>query len=195
MASHEVKDSSNEPELVCTVKNQNMAETVIESALWNSRFIVMVAVIASLFAAFAIFYTTTVDVYYTITHLIHYHELDDDGRALLKAQTVAHIVGSVDGYLLGAILLIFSLGLYELFISKIDIAGSKHGANNILFINSLDDLKDRLAKVIVLILIVMFFEQAIFLKPTAPLELLYYSLAIMMVSLALYLSHKAYEKH
>lgn len=193
MASHDVDTKYNESQSESEINNQGIAERVVESALWNSRFVVLVAVIASLFTAFAIFYTTTVDVFYTISHLSHYHELDDDGRALLKAQTVAHIVGSVDGYLLGAILLIFSLGLYELFISKIDIAGSKHGASNILFINSLDDLKDRLAKVIVLILIVMFFEQAIFLKPTEPLELLYYSLAIMMVSLALYLSHKAYE--
>jgi uncharacterized membrane protein YqhA len=153
----------------------------------------LIAVVASLLTAFAIFYTTAIDVYYTITHLSHYHSLDDAGRALLKSQTVAHVVGSVDGFLLGAIMLIFSLGLYELFISKIDVAESAHGANNILFINSLDDLKDRLAKVIVLILIVMFFEQAIFLKPTAPLELLYYALAIMMIALALYLSHKAYH--
>ena len=195
MANHESENKYNEPEVVCAVKDQGVTERIVESALWNSRFVVLVAVVASLFTAFAIFYTTTVDVFYTISHLTHYHQLDDAGRALLKSQTVAHIVGSVDGYLLGAILLIFSLGLYELFISKIDIAGSKHGASNILFINSLDDLKDRLAKVIVLILIVMFFEQAIFLKPTEPLELLYYSLAIMMVSLALYLSHKAYEKH
>ncbi|MDG6773641.1 YqhA family protein [Thiomicrorhabdus sp. ZW0627] len=169
------------------------AERMFESALWNSRFVVLIAVIASMITAFGIFYLTSVDIFYTISHLAHYHEMDDAGRALLKAQTVAHVVGSVDGFLLGAIMLIFSLGLYELFISKIDIAESQHGASNILFISSLDDLKDRLAKVIVLILIVMFFEQAIFLKPTEPLELLYYALAIMMVALALYLSHKAYH--
>ncbi|BCN92673.1 hypothetical protein THMIRHAM_04580 [Thiomicrorhabdus immobilis] len=193
MANHEVEQKNDEQELVCTVKNQGMAEKVIESALWNSRFVVMVAVVASLFTAFAIFYTTSVDVFYTISHLTHYHSMDDEGRALLKAQTVAHVVGSVDGFLLGAIMLIFSLGLYELFISKIDTAVDNVGASKILMINSLDDLKDKLAKVILMILIVMFFEQAIFLKPTQPLELLYYSLAIMMIALALYLSHKAYE--
>lgn len=187
---------SNQVSAVETVEEDRQpgkAEQAFESVLWNSRFVVMVAVVASLITAFGIFYLTAIDVYYTIAHLTHYHELDDAGRALLKSQTVAHVVGSVDGFLLGAIMLIFSLGLYELFISKIDIAGDKHGSSNILFINSLDDLKDRLAKVIVLILIVMFFEQAIFLKPEAPLELLYYSLSIMLVALALYLSHKAYH--
>jgi len=178
----------------CEQKEQGMGEKIFESILWNSRFVVLVAVVASLITAFGIFYLTAIDVFYTISHLTHYHELADAERGLLKAQTVAHVVGSVDGFLLGAIMLIFSLGLYELFISKIDVAGTKHGASNILFINSLDELKDRLAKVIVLILIVMFFEQAIFLKPTESMDLLYYALSILLVSGALYLSHKAFQK-
>jgi uncharacterized membrane protein YqhA len=180
--------------MVCEPVKQGVIESVLERVLWNSRFVVMVAVVASLLTAFAIFYTTSVDVFYTIAHLTHYHELGDADRATLKAQTVAHVVGSVDGFLLGAIMLIFSLGLYELFISKIDLAEG-NSSSKILMINSLDDLKDKLAKVILMILVVMFFEQAIFLKPTGPLELLYYSLAIMLVALALFLSHKAYSHH
>ncbi|GKT11876.1 MAG: hypothetical protein ISEC1_P0849 [Thiomicrorhabdus sp.] len=174
-------------------RKSSKSEQAFESVLWNSRFVVLIAVVASLITAFGIFYLTAIDVYYTMAHLANYHELDGAGRALLKAQTVAHVVGSVDGFLLGAIMLIFSLGLYELFISKIDIADGGHGSSNILFIRSLDDLKDRLAKVILLILIVMFFEQAIFLKPDGAIELLYYSLSIMLVALALYFSHKAYK--
>ncbi|MCF6253585.1 MAG: YqhA family protein [Thiomicrorhabdus sp.] len=181
-------------ETACEKKKQGMGEKVFESILWNSRFVVLVAVVASLITAFAIFYLTAIDVYYTISHLASYHSLPDAERAVLKSQTIAHVVGSVDGFLLGAIMLIFALGLYELFISKIDVAGTKHGASNILFINSLDELKDRLAKVIVLILIVMFFEQAIFLKPTESMDLLYYALSILLVSGSLYLSHKAFQK-
>ncbi|WP_178861494.1 YqhA family protein [Thiomicrorhabdus cannonii] len=184
----------NGTQFVCEPVKQGFFESTLERVLWNSRFVVMVAVVASLLTAFAIFYTTSVDVFYTIAHLTHYHELGDADRATLKAQTVAHVVGSVDGFLLGAIMLIFSLGLYELFISKIDLAAG-NSSSKILMINSLDDLKDKLAKVILMILVVMFFEQAIFLKPTGPLELLYYSLAIMLVALALFLSHKAYSHH
>lgn len=182
-------------DLVCVKKNSNPTEKMFENVLWNSRYIVIFAVIASLLMAFGIFYITSIDVYKTLAHLAHYHELDDAARAQLKAVTVGHVVGSVDGFLLGTIMLIFSLGLYELFISKIDAAEGKQTSSKILIINSFDDLKDKLAKVILLILIVMFFEQALFLKPTGPLELLYYALAIMMVALALYLSHKAYESH
>ena len=168
-------------------------EPWLEQFLWKSRLVVFVAVFASLFTAFGVFYMTAVDVYYTLSHLAHYAQLSDAERAHLKAQTVAHVVGSVDGFLLGTIMLIFSLGLYELFISKIDPA-HEEGHSKVLYINSLDNLKDKLAKVIIMILIVMFFEQAIFLKPSGPLELLYYALAIMLIGLALYLSHKAYNK-
>lgn len=188
----DVKSQNENAESSCEPVQQGVAEKVLESTLWNSRFVVLVAVVASLLMAFGIFYLTAIDVYFTLAHLTHYHELTDVQRADLKSQTVAHVVGSVDGFLLGAIMLIFSLGLYELFISKIDMAAGS-GSSKILMIQSLDDLKDKLAKVILLILIVMFFEQALFLKPTAPLELLYYSLAIMLVALALYLSHKAYS--
>ena len=175
-------------------RKQSSAEKGFESLLWNSRFVVLLAVIASLIMAFGIFYLTTIDVYYTLAHLSHYHELTGADRAELKAQTVAHVVAAVDGFLLGTIMLIFSLGLYELFINKIQAAEGKQGASQILIINTLDDLKNKLAKVILLILIVMFFEQALFLKPTSPLELLYYSLAIVLIALALYFSQTAYSK-
>jgi len=53
------------------------AEAYFEAALWNSRFVVLIAVIASLITAFGVFYLTSVDIFYTISHLTHYHELDD----------------------------------------------------------------------------------------------------------------------
>lgn len=188
-------NEENRSSLVCEEKRTpGVAEKYFEGMLWNSRFIVILAVIASLIMAVGIFYVTTVDVYYTIAHLAHYHELNDAERLELRALTVAHVVASVDGFLLGTVMLIFSLGLYELFISRIDQAEGQNASSKILMIKSLDDLKDKLAKVILMILVVMFFEQAIFLKPSGPLELLYYALAIMLVAAALYLSHKAYEK-
>lgn len=179
---------------ICIETENSKAEHIFETFLWKSRLVVLLAVVASLITAFAIFYITTIDIYFILAHLTEYHQLDDAARADLKAQTVGHVVSSVDGYLLATIMLIFALGLYELFISKIDLAENSHGASQILLINSIDDLKDKLTKVILMILIVMFFEQALFLKPSGTLELLYYSLSIMLVALALYLSHKAYEK-
>jgi uncharacterized membrane protein YqhA len=171
-----------------------MFERIFESVLWNSRLVVYAAVIASLLAALGLFYMTTVDVYDTLVHLLHYAVLDDEAQDTLRADTIAHVVAAVDGFLLAIVMLIFSFGIYELFISEIDDAKGAHGSS-MLVITSLDDLKDRLAKVIIMILIVLFFEHAIHIRPHDVVELLYYGVGIAFVSFALYLLHKAYEGH
>ncbi len=174
-------------------------EAFFEGFLWRSRFVVMFAVISSLFTALTMFFVATVDAYYMATHLIGYAspELDTLDRNALRAETITHVVEIIDGYLLAAVLLIFSLGLYELFISRIDILSDEEDqgtASNVLIINSLDDLKARLAKVILMILIVRFFEHAISMKFDTPLDLLYLAAGIALIGLALYLSHEG-EKH
>jgi uncharacterized membrane protein YqhA len=98
------------------------------------------------------------------------------------------VVEVVDGYLVATIMFIFSLGLYELFVSRIDAAEGSEFAQRVLLIRSLDDLKDRLAKLVLLILVVKFFEHALILKYTGPLDLLQLAGGVLLVSLALYFS-------
>ncbi len=89
-------------------------EKAFESVLWNSRFIVVIAVIASIAAAFTIFYIATVDVYYLIGHALNYasSDLAVEARKTLHDDTITHIVEVVDGYLLALVMLIFGLGMY-----------------------------------------------------------------------------------
>ncbi|MGA7749364.1 MAG: YqhA family protein [Gallionella sp.] len=170
-----------------------LIETLFEGSLWSSRFIVLAAVLGSLFAGFAIFYMATVDVVYLVQHMLHYADSDmtEEARKLLHDKTVSHIVEVVDGYLLATVMLIFSFGLYELFISDIDQAKDSQGSSKILVINSLDDLKARLAKVILMIMIVTLFEEALNMKMDSPIDLIYLGGAIACVALALYLTHGA----
>lgn len=171
----------------------NFLEKLFEGSLWNSRFVILFAVAGSLLAGFTIFYMATVDVVYLISHALHYADLSmaEDARKVLHDSTVSHIVEVVDGYLLATVMLIFSLGLYELFISDIDQAHGSKASSKILVINNLDDLKSRLAKVILMILIVTLFEEALNMKLTTPLDLVYLGASIALVALALYLSHAA----
>ncbi|MDP2761035.1 MAG: YqhA family protein [Sideroxyarcus sp.] len=166
-------------------------EKMFEGALWNSRFVVLSAVVGSLLAGFAIFYMATVDVIYLFQHAMHYADasMSEEMRKTLHDSTVSHIVEVVDGYLLATVMLIFSLGLYELFISDIDQAHGSKTASRIMVINSLDDLKSKLAKVILMILIVTLFEQAITMPITTPLDLVYLGASIALVALALYWTH------
>lgn len=170
-------------------------EKIFESFLWKSRLVVLAAVIISLVSSLAMFFMATVDSAYMIIHLFEYPSLADAERIALRSTTITHVVELIDGYLLAIVLLIFALGLYELFISKIDQAENSENSSQVLVINSLDDLKARLSKVIVMILIVKFFEHALGMHFNTPLELLTFSAGIALIGLALYLTHASDISH
>jgi uncharacterized membrane protein YqhA len=148
-------------------------------------------VLASLAAALSIFYMATVDVVYLVGHVLHYADsgLADEARKAIHDTTVTHVVEVVDGYLLGTVMLIFSLGMYELFISDIDEAKGSKASSKILVVENLDDLKQRLAKVIIMILIVTIFEMALKLTVGTTLDLLFLAGTVALIGLALYLTH------
>jgi uncharacterized membrane protein YqhA len=167
-------------------------ESMFETALWQSRLIVILAVLCSLVAAIAMFYVATIDAYIMVIHLGAYADpdLEPAARSIMRATTVTHVVEIVDGYLMATVMLIFALGLYELFISNIEAAENSETASNVMIVHSLDDLKSRLAKVILMILIVRFFENAIRMHFETALDLLYLAGSIALIGLALYLSHE-----
>lgn len=169
----------------------SLIERIFEALIWRSRYVVLFAVIASLAAALAIFYMATVDVVYLVGHVLHYADagLTDSARKAIHDTTVTHVVEVVDGYLLGTVMLIFGLGMYELFISDIDEAKGSKASSKILVVESLDDLKQRLAKVIIMILIVTIFELALKISVGTTLDLLYLAGAVALIGLALYLTH------
>jgi uncharacterized membrane protein YqhA len=161
-----------------------------EAALWGSRLLVLVAVVSSVILAFVVFVLATVDVVHLIGKLTAYADLGlaRDARAELRSQFITTIVKMVDLYLIGAILIIFALGLYELFVGRLEVAERSATGARLLLIRSLDDLKDRLAKLILLLLVVEVFQQAVRLRYDQPLDVLYLAVAILAVGGALALS-------
>jgi len=171
-------------------------EHIAEELLWNSRFIVIIAVVASILVCLGMYIIATLDVIHLIENIFFYLTTDytkiDKTGEIEKARSVivGNIVEIIDGYLLATTILIFSFGLYELFISRIDAAQSNQLSSRILSIKSIDDLKERLSKLILLILIVKFFEYALKLEFSSSLDLVYFGLGIFLVGAALWLSHK-----
>ena len=161
---------------------------VFEGVLSRSRFTVIVAATGSAIVSLAVFFTTTIDAVLVIGHAAHYADfhMTAEARSALRDAIVAHVVEVVDGYLLAAVLLIFCLGLYELFIREIRGARPQ---SKVLLIESFDDLKDRLAKVILLILIVNLFRDALEIKLTQAVDLVYQAVAIALVGLAVHWAH------
>jgi len=162
-----------------------------EKALWSVRYVVLLAVFGSLVASLAVFWMATVDTVLMASHLVGYASpaLERATRAELKQESVGHVIEIIDAYLLAAILLIFALGLYELFVSRLEPARQGEGAENLLLIRTLDDLKNRLGKVVMLMLVVAFFERVISVKTATPLDLLLLAGATALIGLALKLTH------
>jgi len=171
-----------------------MLERIFESTLWSSRFMVILAVIFGLLGAIILFVVASVDIfttasyvfntYLTHAHPDHFHE-----------DVVGGIIGAVDLYLIGVVMLIFSFGLYELFISDIDVAKDEEGSENkILAIHSLDQLKDKISKVIVMVLVVGFFQKVAHTEYNGALDMLYFALSITAVAVGLYFLGKVGKK-
>jgi uncharacterized membrane protein YqhA len=174
-------------------------ERGFEKFLWNSRFIVLFAVISSMISSVILFVVATVDVFELIQKVFRYVMLPGSDRTAdayeeFHGEVVGHIIGAIDDYLLATVLFIFALGLYELFISKIEEAEREATTSSrILLIHSLDDLKDRLAKVVLMILIVTFFKNVIHTTFDDPLNILYLGVGILFIALALFFTHKGGE--
>lgn len=164
-----------------------MIERIFENAIWQSRFVVLLAVIFGLIGAFVLFVVASLDIWniavyafdtiITHAHPEHFHE-----------DIVAGIIGAVDLYLIAVVMFIFAFGIYELFISKIDAACNEKEENcsTILAIHSLDQLKDKIAKVIVMVLVVNFFQRVLHTNFTTALEMLYFALSITALAVGLY---------
>lgn len=167
-----------------------MLEKVFESALWNSRLFTLLAVIFSMLGAIILFIVASLDVWgvlILVWDMVFHHAHPEH----LHEDVVAIIIGAIDLYLIAIVLLIFSLGVYELFVSKIDAAEDVSGkSSNVLEIHSLDQLKDKIAKVIVMVLVVNFFQRVLHTEFHGALEMLYFSGSIFLLALALYFLHK-----
>lgn len=169
-----------------------LLENVFESFLFNSRFVVILAVLGSLAGSVLMFLKGILQTYQATLTFIH-HPLPTHGGDP-KEDLAVILISSVDTFLFATVLLIFAMGVYELFISKIDPASrTAESRPNWLAVHSLDDLKSAIGKVILMILIVRLFETAVGLNYTQPLDLVYMGVAILAVSAALYLVHAGHH--
>ena len=167
-----------------------MLERTFEGSLWASRFMVILAVVFGLVGAVVLFVVASFDIYDTAKHVINTY-LTHAHPENFHVDVVGGIIGAVDLYLIGVVMLLFSFGLYELFISDIDIAKEDEGKDNkILAIHSLDQLKDKISKVIVMVLIVSFFQKVGHTEYNGALDMLYFSISIMSVAIGLFFLNK-----
>ena len=160
-------------------------EKMFEGSLWASRFMVILAVIFGLIGAVILFVVASIDIFTTAKYVLTTY-LTGGHPEHFHQDIVGGIIGAVDLYLIGVVMLLFSFGLYELFISDIDAAREDGEGNKILTIKSLDQLKDKISKVIVMVLVVGFFQKVGYTTYTGALDMLYFAISIAAVAVGLY---------
>lgn len=167
-------------------------EYLFEAFIWNFRFFIIAPVIFSLLSALRFIIIGTVDIWAGLTY--PFDVQDPEGEATVKI--VAYIIGGIDYYLIGIVLLIFAFGIYELFISEIDIRHEDD--STILQSETLEDLKGKLVNVIVVALIVSLFKRMLNLEIQQVSDVVYIALAILLISISQYLlnlTHSQHSKH
>ena len=156
----------------------------LEKILWNFRYITILAVLLSIISAFSLIVLGSWDI---IQAVIFYNPLFDDSISN-NNELLFKIISAIDLFLIGIVLLIFGFGIYELFVSEIDFANAKF-TESTLKIRDLDQLKNKIIKVIIIVLIVKFFEKVLKYSEnfTTPMDLLYFGLSILSICLGYYL--------
>lgn len=165
-----------------------MLEKFFEFLLVKSRFVTILPVIFGLVGAFVLFFVASYDVLKVVLFTYQYF-FSSASEINLHEDVVALVIGAVDLYLMALVLFIFSFGVYELFINEIEeFKQSKQ--SKVLEVHSLDQLKDKLAKVIIMVLVVNFFQRVLQMKFNTAVDMAYLAGSILALCIGLYFMHK-----
>ena len=158
-------------------------ESSFEQLLWRFRLVTILPVLMSLLGAISCFFLGTVEEL-EVVEVILTGRFDDESILLL-----GKLVGGIDYYVIGIALLIFGYGVYELIISDIDprLQDLSQERRNLLSINSLEALKQKLTNVIIVALIVTAFKIMLSFQVESTLQLLQYCGCVLLLAVSAWL--------
>lgn len=165
-------------------------EKKFEQFLWNSRFLVLIAVVASLLGALTLFIVGTLDIVQLVISTVKYYL--GSGTADIHEFLVTDIIIAVDIYLIAVVLLIFGLGIYRLFVSPIE-ASEEDGRSHPFNVQSFDELKDKIVRVVILAVIIEFFRAVVDIRFLTPLDGIYLALSVLALAASLFLMGKSHN--
>ena len=162
-------------------------ESRFERWLWRFRLVTILPVVMSLLGSVSCFVLGTQEELNALNKLFHGHFNSEQSILLL-----GKVIGGIDYYVIGIALLIFGYGVYELIISDIDprIQDMSENRRNILSINSLEALKQKLTNVIIVALIVTAFKLMISFQVQSISELLQFCGCVLLLAFSAWLVGK-----
>lgn len=166
-------------------------ERGFERFLWNSRLLVMLAVVPSLIGALVLFCIGTIDILKVLVDALRYYTVGGVGD--IHDTVVPDIIIAVDIYLIAIVLMIFGLGVYRLFVSQIE-QSEEHSPSHPFNVHSFDQLKDKIVRVVILAVIIEFFRAVVDIRFATPLDAIYLALSALALATALYLMSLAHRE-
>ncbi|PIN26266.1 hypothetical protein CDL12_00970 [Handroanthus impetiginosus] len=171
-------------------------EVNIEKVIYGCRFFAILAVLGSLVGSLLCFVKGCV---YVVSSFREYF--------VDRGKMIGSLVEATDVYLLGTVMLVFGMGLYELFISNLDksktISDGRVTYRSNLFglftlkerprwleIKTVNELKTKLGHVIVMLLLIGLFDKSKKAIIQSPLDLLCFSASVLLSSGCLFLLSK-----
>ena len=152
-----------------------------ETWLWRFRLVAILPVLFSLASTGVTFVLGTKEIGMAILGLGASHS----GGKNYMATLLGGVVTGIDLYLIGIALLIFGYGVYELLISPIEAARAPGKAGEgLLDIRDLDQLKEKLVKVLVVALIVSAFKAMLALPITDGPSLAFFCLSVLLLAVS-----------
>jgi uncharacterized membrane protein YqhA len=156
---------------------------MLRNILAGSRYLVVIAILGIFLASIAVFIYGGVTVISIMLGTFTHGLFTVDGAKRLEIEAIELI----DLFLLGAVLYITSLGLYELFIDD------SLPMPAWLIVTSLDDLKERLIGVVIVLLAVSFLGYVVNWDNTTPILALGVAVGIVIFALAYLLSSGSHK--
>lgn len=166
-------------------------ERRFEGFLWNSRFLVMLAVIPSLVGALVLFVIGTVDIFSVLVDAVSYYTLG--GVEDIHETVVTDIIIAVDIYLIAIVLMIFAFGIYRLFVSEVEQSES-HSPKHPFNVHSFDELKDKIVRVVILAVIIEFFRAVTDIHFETALDAIYLAVSALALAASLFLMSLSNKK-
>ncbi|WP_211116071.1 YqhA family protein [Methylophaga sp. SB9B] len=152
--------------------------------MWKSRFLVLIAVVSSLIGSLVLFVVGTLDILKVGLSAVNYYlgRSEQDIHEFI----VTDIILAIDIYLVAVVLLMFGAGVYRLFISPID-QSEENGVAHPFNIQTFDELKDKIVRVVILAVIIEFFRAVVDIQFITPLDAIYLALSVLALAASVYL--------
>ncbi|CAN0880207.1 hypothetical protein LINGRAHAP2_LOCUS13531 [Linum grandiflorum] len=189
--------SSSKPHAIGSKRTKlDSLEEDIERIVYRCRFLAILAVFGSLIGSLLCFIKGCA---YVASSFMQYFAT--------RGKVIILLVEAIDVYLLGTVMLVFGMGLYELFISNLSPSKMSPGEtmadrSNLfgmfalkerpkwLEVKTVNELKTKLGHVIVMLLLIGFFEKSKTAAIQSPLDLLCFATSVLLCSGSLYLLSK-----